>query len=170
MFMGEKHHRFQRSPTNCYVSSLLRCTVAVLLTTTTSFAQVSIQLPSTINSGARDRIVTPERFECENSLSGKAQIEYGVAASNAQSDNIFNTNTNNQGKAITVYGKLIVPIGGPKSRIDCNQLYELEIKRRQLEIKILEQQLKPEVAGFRTEAVPNQPAQNPSSGTSSTSR
>jgi hypothetical protein len=170
MYVGEKHCGFQRSPTNCYVRGLLRCATAILLITNTAYAQVSIQLPSTINSGARDRIVTPERFECENSLSGKAQIEYGVAASNAQRDNVFNTNPADQGRALTVYGKLIVPIGGPKSRIDCNQLYELELRRRQLEIKILEQQLKPEVAGFRTEAVPNQQVQNPSSGTSATAR
>lgn len=122
-----------------------------------------------MNSGARDRIVTPERFECENALSGKAQVEYGVAASNAQSSSSFSTVTQpDQGKNITVYGKIIIPIGAPKSRIDCNRLFELEVRKRELEIKLLEMQTQPDF--FKPAEVPNSQVRNPSGTTSSTAR
>lgn len=150
-----------------YVSGLLWCACAVFPITASS--QVSVQLPSTINSGARDRIVTPERFECENSLSGKAQVEYGVAASNAQTSNGFSSVTApDQGKSVTVYGKIVIPIGAPKSRIDCNRLFELEVRKRELEIRLLELQTQPEY--FRPAVVPTAPVQSPSGGTSSTAR
>lgn len=129
------------------------CSITCSLFSTVVNAQVSVQLPATVNNGARDRIVTPERFECENSLSGKAQLEYGVAASNGDSTSVYNT-SNTTGKTVTVYGKIIIPIGGPKSRIDCNELYELEVKRRKLEIKLLEMQTNPDF--FKPSAIPKQ--------------
>jgi len=107
-----------------------------------------------VNGGARDRIVTPDRFECENSLSGKAQIEYGVAASNGSSSNAFSGTPTTAGTAVTVYGKLIIPIGAPKSRIDCNRLYELEVEKRMLEIKLLQMQTSPDY--FKPAEVPKQ--------------
>ena len=169
MHMGDKHSDLKRKPTNNLISSLFWCSFAILLTPS-AFSQVSVQLPSTISNGARDRIVTPERFECENSLSGKAQLEYGVAASNSATENVFNLPNTNQGKNVTIYGKLIVPIGGPKSRIDCNRLFDLEVRRRELELKLLEQQLRPELSGFRTGEVPTPQVQTPSSGSSSGAR
>ena len=169
MHVGDKHSDPKRKPTNNLIRSLFWCSFAVLLIPS-AFSQVSVQLPSTISNGARDRIVTPERFECENSLSGKAQLEYGVAASNSAMQNVFNVPAPTEGKNVTIYGKLIIPIGAPKSRIDCNRLYELEVRRRELELRLLEQQLRPEIAGFRTGEVPNTQVQTPSSGTSSTAR
>jgi len=102
-------------------------------------------LPSTISGGARDRIVTPERFECEMAISGKAQMEYGVAASNGNTTNsIVPQNPTSSTVVTTVYGKITIPIGAPKSRIDCDRLYQLEVRRRELEIKLLEMQTSPD--------------------------
>lgn len=84
-------------------------------------------------------------------MSGKAQVEYGVAATNSQS-NTFSV-TPNDGNTVTVYGKIIIPIGAPKSRIDCNRLYELEVRKRELEIKMLEMQTNPEY--FKSTPTPN---------------
>lgn len=116
-----------------------------------SYAQVSVQLPSTVTGGSRDRIVSPDRFECENSLSGKAQLEYGVAASNSRNANNFSPNQDT-GNNVTVYGKIIIPIGGPKNRIDCNRLFELEVRKRELEIRLLEMQTQPDF--FKPAEVP----------------
>lgn len=117
-------------------------------------AQVSVQLPSTSANVARDRIVTPERFECENALGGKAQVEYGVAASNSQNNNNFQATPPTGGNNVTVYGKIVIPIGGPKSRIDCNRLFELEVRKRELEIRLLEMQTNPD--NFKATPVPTE--------------
>jgi hypothetical protein len=167
MYLGEEYSHSTRKRTSNYVSCLLWCACALL--PIKALSQVSVQLPATNNSGARDRIVTPERFECENSLSGKAQVEYGVAASNAQTSTSFSSSvTPDAGKNITVYGKLVIPIGAPKSRIDCNRLFELEVRKRELEIKLLEMQTQPDY--FKPAEVPNSQGRNPSSGTSSSAR
>lgn len=164
MYMGEKY-KHTKPTASYYVRCLFWCTASIF--PITAFTQVSVQLPSTITGNARDRIVTPERFECEMSLSGKAQLEYGLAASNTIQPNSFVTNPD-PGKNVTVYGKLVIPIGAPKSRIDCNILYEMEIRRRELEIKLLEMQTNPD--NFRPAVVPNVPVQNPSGATSSSGR
>ena len=37
-----------------------------------------------------------------------------------------------------VYAKITVPLGAPKKRLDCNKLYQLELRARELEIRKLE--------------------------------
>ena len=153
MFMGKTICGRQKQA-NCVIRCLFVFACAIFLNN--SYAQssgIAIQLPNTINGGARDRIVTPERFECENSLSGKAQLEYGVAASSGTTNNTFATSQTN-GNAVTVYGKIVIPIGAPKSRIDCDRLFQLEMRRRELEIKLLEQQTLP--GNFTASEAPRQ--------------
>ena len=44
-------------------------------------------------------------------------------------------------KDIGVYARITIPIGAPKERIDCNSFFKLEMKRRELEILKLQQEL-----------------------------
>ena len=44
---------------------------------------------------------------------------------------------------IGVYARIMIPLGNrAKSRIDCNRLYELELRKKVLEVQKLEQELK----------------------------
>ena len=159
MYLGKYIIPDSRTRTKSYIRRLCFCISALLFCTWSTIAQsqgVSVQLPSTVNSGARDRVVSPDRFECEMAIQGKAQFEYGVAATNSQSNN-FIGQTNNNGTNLTAYGKIVIPIGAPKTRLDCNRLYELELRKRELEIKLLEMQTNPD--NFRAaEAPPTGPS------------
>jgi hypothetical protein len=42
---------------------------------------------------------------------------------------------------VGVYAKITIPLGAPKTRLDCNKLYQLELKARELEIRKLEQEV-----------------------------
>ena len=43
---------------------------------------------------------------------------------------------------VGIYSRLVIPLGGPKSRINCNDLYQLELRKKQLEVMKLERELK----------------------------
>jgi len=40
-----------------------------------------------------------------------------------------------------VYARITIPLDGPKERVNCNTLYQLELKKKRLEIMKLEQEL-----------------------------
>jgi hypothetical protein len=42
---------------------------------------------------------------------------------------------------IGVYGKITIPLGAPKERLNCNTLYQLELKKKRLEVLKLEQEI-----------------------------
>jgi len=42
---------------------------------------------------------------------------------------------------IGVYAKITIPIGGPKERINCNTLYQLELEKKRMEVMKLKQEI-----------------------------
>ena len=44
-------------------------------------------------------------------------------------------------KDVGVYGRIIIPIGAPKGRVDCDILYQLELSKKRMEIQKLENEL-----------------------------
>ena len=44
-------------------------------------------------------------------------------------------------KDVGVYGKITIPIGAPKERLNCNRLYRLEIEKKELELQKLRQEI-----------------------------
>ena len=44
-------------------------------------------------------------------------------------------------KDVGVYAKIIIPIGAPKQRLNCNILYELELEKKRLEVFKLKQEI-----------------------------
>jgi len=47
----------------------------------------------------------------------------------------------NQVSDVGVYAKINIPIGGPKERINCNTLYELELQVKRMEVQKLKQEI-----------------------------
>lgn len=74
-------------------------------------------------------------LDCSNAIGSATQLEFGVTG-------IIDKDMGNQIGDVGVYGRIIIPLGKRvKSRIDCNKLYELELKKKQLEVQKLEQEL-----------------------------
>lgn len=54
----------------------------------------------------------------------------------------MNTGSNNgMVKDVGVYAKITIPIGGPKERINCNTLYQLELEKTRLEVRKLKAEI-----------------------------
>lgn len=46
-----------------------------------------------------------------------------------------------QSKDVGVFARIVIPLNGPKERINCNTLYQLELQQRRLEIQKLQAEL-----------------------------
>ena len=104
---------------------------------------MSFALPSaSINSGT-DSIRAGD-LDCKNSIGGSTNFELGLTGiiSNAVAPFIGKEDKlNPQTKDIGVYARIIIPLDGPKERINCNTLYQLELQRRRLEVQKLKQEI-----------------------------
>ena len=50
-------------------------------------------------------------------------------------------NTMSKGKDIGVYARIVIPLDKPKARINCNDLYQIELTQRRLEVQKLRDEL-----------------------------
>lgn len=74
-------------------------------------------------------------LDCSNAIGSATQLEFGVTG-------IIDKADTTQIGDVGVYGRIVIPLGKRvKSRIDCNKLYELELRKKQLEVQKLEQEL-----------------------------
>ena len=75
-------------------------------------------------------------LDCSNAVGGGINIEYGVTGV------LSGLNTINQGKDLGIYARIVIPLDRPKSRINCDDLYRIELTQRRLEIQMLQEELK----------------------------
>ena len=98
---------------------------------------LNLALPSTPQNYQNDRFRAGD-LDCQNAIGSATQLEFGVTGIIDQSDEFGGPRTGDIG----VYSRITIPLGKqPKTRIDCNRLYELELRRKQLEVMRLEQEL-----------------------------
>ena len=131
--------------------------LVVSMTTKAQSSSVNLALPSTPQSFQSDR-VRSNQSECSQAIGSSTNVEFGVVGlmnQNGPYGNQFGVqnigvtpdgyNQNDFVRDVGVYAKITIPIGAPKERLDCNRLYELELRARELEIRKLEA----EVANLR---------------------
>lgn len=75
-------------------------------------------------------------LDCSNAVGGGINLEYGVTGV------LSGLNTINQGKDLGVYARIVIPLDRPRSRINCDDLYRVELTQRKLEIQMLQEELK----------------------------
>ena len=125
---------------------IMKSFVVILLTvsiSTSAFAQSSslnLALPSTPGVYGQDSIRAGE-LDCKNAIGGSSQLEFGITGiiDNAQSP--FGNSSGVSQKDIGVYARIIIPFDKPKERINCNTLYELEIRKKRIEVLKLQEEL-----------------------------
>lgn len=104
---------------------------------------IGLQLPSMGSSYGQDSIRAGD-LDCKNSIGGGTNLEFGVTG-------IIDNYTSPLGKGfdpmspqtrdIGLYARIIIPLDGPKERINCNSLYELELRKKRLEVLKLQEEL-----------------------------
>lgn len=120
--------------------------LTILLTATKANAESSslnLALPSAPSTFGQDSIRAGE-LDCKNAIGGATQLELGVTGivDNYQSPFGGGYDPNNtQSRDIGVYARIVIPLDKPKERINCNSLYQLELRKKRLEVLKLQQEL-----------------------------
>jgi hypothetical protein len=117
--------------------------IILLCLSTLSNAQngsMTLSMPSAPGSFQSDRFRAGD-LDCSMAIGSATNVEFGVLGVINNNQQIT-TGPIPQNRDVGVYGRIIIPIGAPKGRVDCNRLYEMELRKRAMEIEKLEFELK----------------------------
>jgi len=105
-------------------------------------SSLNLALPSTPQAYGQDSIRAGE-LDCKNAIGGATNLEFGVTGIIDNADTPFGTPdpSRPQSKDIGVYARIVIPLDGPAERINCNSLYQLELRKKRLEVLKLQQEL-----------------------------
>lgn len=109
-------------------------------------SSLNLAIPNASQSYQSDRIRSGNS-ECSMAIGSSTNVEFGVVGIMENNDGSTSTigvdpyNQEGVVKDVGVYARIIIPIGAPKKRLDCNRLYELEIQRQRIEVMKLRQEL-----------------------------
>lgn len=101
---------------------------------------INLALPSSPSSYGQDSIRAGD-LDCKNAIGGATQLEFGVTGIIDNADTPFSDSFGDQSKDIGVYARIVIPLDKPKERINCNSLYELELRKKRLEVLRLQEEL-----------------------------
>ena len=125
-----------------YGLAFLICT---LIWISASFADsLSLSLPGAPGSYQSDKFRAGD-LDCSNAIGSATNLELGVTGiiANGGYDSLNNYFNDVRAGDVGVYARITIPLGKRvKSRVDCNRLYELELRMKQLEVQRLEAELK----------------------------
>ena len=113
--------------------------VTLLFVCSSALAETSslnLALPSTPGSYGSDSIRSGD-LDCKNSISGSTNVEFGVTGIISEPMDMGTART----KDVGVFARIVIPLDGPKERINCNSLYELELRKKRIEVLKLQEEL-----------------------------
>ena len=115
----------------------MRFVVALCLVSSSAVADsssLSLALPNPPMNYQSDSFSTGNT-RCSNAVGGGVNLEYGVTGV------LSGLNTVSRGKDIGVYARIVIPLDKPKARINCDDLYQIELAQSRLEIQKLRDEL-----------------------------
>ena len=105
---------------------------------------LSLALPGAPGSYQSDKFRAGE-LDCSHAIGSATNLELGVTGlvSKGRYDAMNNYFNDSRVNDVGIYARITIPLGKRnKSRIDCNRLYELELRRKTLEVQKLEAELR----------------------------
>lgn len=121
----------------------LLCCILFLFSFSIAHAQVgslNLSLPGSVGSYQTDSF-RADGLDCSMAIGSSTNVELGVVGLINKNPYTVTTDINNQPKEVGVYARLTIPIGAPKERLDCNELYQLELRKKRIEVQKLEREL-----------------------------
>ena len=103
---------------------------------------INLQLPSSPSTYGQDSFRAGD-LDCKNAIGGSTNLEFGMTGIVDNATNLWESEDpmNPTTKDIGLYARIIIPLDGPKERINCNTLYELELQKKRLEVFKLKQEI-----------------------------
>ena len=131
-----------------YTSSRMLLIILIMLLAYSSVAfgqssSLNLSLPSAPGSYQSDRFKAGD-LDCSNAIGSATNLEFGVTGiiGRGYTDPLDGYVDSRVGD-VGVFARITIPLGQkPKSRIDCNELYLLELRLKQLEVMRLEQEIR----------------------------
>jgi hypothetical protein len=117
--------------------------LAMLLPTYTlaNNSGIGLSLPGAAQSYGQDSIRAGD-LDCKNSIGGATTFEFGVTGVIDNYSSPFGEpDYGNEEKDVGLYARIVIPLDKPKERINCNSLYQLELRKKRLEVLKLQQEL-----------------------------
>lgn len=117
----------------------------ILLLVSNAAAQnnsLSLQMPYGFSNYQSDKFRAGD-LDCQNALGGTKSLEFGVTSILNNATGVLSTADPNtpRTKDVGIYARIIIPIDETPERINCNSLYQLELKKKRVEIEKLEAEL-----------------------------
>jgi hypothetical protein len=111
--------------------------VLILASSSPALAAEGLLLPPPpVGPGGEDSITTSEGVRCSQSInSSGGYLDLGVAGGDLST--YYSTTSTATNNTAVGYARVIIPLGKRPKRIDCSQLYQLEIDRLKAEIEAL---------------------------------
>lgn len=119
--------------------------VFILLYASAAFGQSSslnLSLPTAPGNYQSDSFRAGD-LDCSNAIGSATNLEFGVTGiiGRGYTDPLAGYVDSRVGD-VGIFARITIPLGQkPKERVDCNRLYELELRKKQLEVMRLEQEL-----------------------------
>lgn len=99
--------------------------------------QTGVTLPGVVMPNGFDEVRAADGTTCRSSMAGSgAYLDSGVIGGGL----------NGSSNSVSAYGRLVLPLGETPPRLNCNRLYQLELQRLELEVRLLKQGLDPRAA------------------------
>ena len=124
---------------------ILFTTIAIITLPAIAYADsssINLAIPQSSQSYQSDKFRAGD-LDCSNAIGSATNLEFGVTgiiANGGYDSNGFYDD--NKAGDVGVYARITVPLGKTaKSRIDCNRLYELELRKKELEVLRMEREL-----------------------------
>ena len=126
---------------------MIRYVLIAMVVATHAYAETSslnLALPGIPNNHQYDKFRAGE-LDCQNAIGSATTMEFGVTGiiQRGYYDEI-NNYINDSGRPgdVGVYARITIPLGAkPKARINCNELYEIELRMKKLELERLNREL-----------------------------
>lgn len=98
-------------------------------------SSLALQLPNPPMNYQSDRFRAGS-LDCSNAVGGGTTLEWGVTGVISNMDGNVG-----QGKDVGLYARVVIPLDKPRTRINCDDLYQLELTQRRLEVEKLRAEL-----------------------------
>lgn len=117
----------------------------LLLVCTSAFAQnssLNLQMPYGFSNYQSDKFRAGD-LDCSNAIGGGTNVEFGVTGIVNNANGLLSSADPNspRTKDLGVYARIIIPLDAVPERVNCNTLYQLELKKKRVEIEKLEAEL-----------------------------
>ena len=122
---------------------LLYCGIVLLLcfNAYANNGSLNLSLPGAAGSYQSDSF-RADGLDCSMAIGSATNLEFGVVGFINKGTTTVTTDPLGQpNRDVGVYARLTVPIGAPRTRLDCNELYQLELRKKRMEVIKLEKEL-----------------------------